>query len=277
MVKASRGRLQWRLHKMIEWMAYVAADERGNAQFQMLLMIFMIIISIPFFWDIASVHYTRRMAEASSNSASLAAARWFAEQLTFTSRKQGVFRGRCSRNEFVPQKVLLRYRALPTFNLPTAGAQQFARQLAQANGSAVKALKLWLDFKSNIRVAGIPMPVIKVHTLTERRVPTAYGGIYQQPIVVPSESQAAVFLRSFKIIPRYCGDKRWTFDLDLRWFVSGQPDTRTQVECAEQTPILPPTLTPTPLPPWQDRPRPSPRPWRPTATPELRGCLERGG
>lgn len=243
-------------------------DERGGANIYMLLAAFLPLSLVPFMWDIASIHYTRSMANTSADAAALAAAQGYAEMLQRTLDKNGIFLGDCVVHEFSPQQVLLRYLLEPGFSVPIDVGENQALALVQANGAELTSFDAGLDFDGARSLFGIPIPSIDIGLSTKRLANTAYGSLYQRPFDVASEAHTVVYLGSFNVWPRPCGDGA-TWDFELKWRVSLMSPTSLNsgdggspmIWCVPPTPIPSPTSTPSPAPTqvWKG-PGPSPTP-----------------
>jgi hypothetical protein len=224
---------------------HILRDEHGGINMYMTMSLILIATSIPFFWDVASVHYTRRLAGTGADAAALAAAQEFIRPLQHVSGFNGPFLGSCSKHEFKPELVLLRYLTHPNFNVPADVGQALALMYATNNRNDLTSFRAWIDFDGAPELFGIPIPMIKVAVGTERPVHTAYGPIYRRSFSVPNEAQAAAYLSFFKVTPRYCGDGDWTFDFTLEWKITLMtPESEEPEDCIPAPP--PPTPTPRP-------------------------------
>ncbi|MCG8352408.1 MAG: pilus assembly protein TadG-related protein [Chloroflexales bacterium] len=223
--------------------AHIVQDEHGGINMYMTLSLILVITSIPFFWDVASVHYTRRMAGTGADAAALAAAQEFIRPLQHVFGFNGPFLGSCSRREFKPELVLLRYITHPNFNAPAEVSQALALSYATNNRNDLTSFRAWIDLDGAPELFGIPIPMIKVAVGTERPVHTAYGPVYRRSFHVPNEAQAAAYLNFFTVTPRYCGSGDWTFDFTLEWKITLMTSEReAPEECIPPPP--PPTAHP---------------------------------
>lgn len=208
-------------------------NEDGGVNMHMLLILFLLTFTFPYFWDVASVHYTRRMAQVGADNAVLGAAQEYASKLQHTPEKNGIFLGMCEKFEFRPELVLLRYVLDPTFDAPIDLGNPLAFDFADKNLNKLLSFDAWVDFDNARDLFGIPIPVLRASVRTERKVNTAYGSLYRRDFHVPNEAQAVIYLNAFNVTPRYCGYGSWTFDFSFKWKIAlDSPDGDNSISCA---------------------------------------------
>jgi hypothetical protein len=194
-------------------------DERGGLGFNALWVCVVLIFLIPFFWDVASVHYARKFAGTGADAAALAAAQEYARAVQRTPSINGIWRGRCELGEYTPTQVVLRYRQLPTFSAPPALGSGQAEAYAARNRARLMAYATWPEFHGRM-VEGVPIPWLVVAAQTERDVATAYGPIYQRAFTVPNKALAVAFLYRWAKFPRPCGNGQQTYDFTFEWKIT---------------------------------------------------------
>jgi TM2 domain-containing membrane protein YozV len=195
-------------------------DERGGVGFAAIAVCFVMVLLIPFLWDVASVHYGRRRSNAAADSAALAAAQEYARKLQHTMQWNDMFRGKCELGEYVPQLVVLRYLMEPAFTGAPAFGQGYAAEYAGRNGADLTSYRSW-PHHAGKTVQGVPIPWIKVRTEVQRPVHTAYRPIYGREFEVPNQALAVAFLDRWYMIPRPCGaDGRVTYDFTFEWKIT---------------------------------------------------------
>ncbi len=195
-------------------------DERGGIGFNLLWVCFVLLFMIPFFWDVASVHYARRFAGTGSDAASLAAAQEYARQLHFVPIWNGIFYGRCELGEYTPQQVVLRYLTNPAFGAPAGIGEPYARQYALENRNTLTTYRAWPDYTLAKPVAGIPIPAIKVYVEAKREVFTAYAPLYRREFEAPNRALAVAYLDTWRMTPRPCGSYYTTYDFTYEWKIT---------------------------------------------------------
>ncbi|MCU0491721.1 MAG: pilus assembly protein TadG-related protein [Chloroflexaceae bacterium] len=197
-------------------------DERGGLGFNMLWVMFVLLFLTPFFWDIGSVHYARRFAGTGADAAALAAAQEYVNRLQFMwgHPRQQQFRGRCELGEFTPQQVVARYKMERLNTIaPVSLGYGMAQRYAGSNRADLTAYRSWREYSIH-NAAGVPIPVIKVYTETEREVHTAYGPIYGRDFQVPNRAQAVAYLDRSNYTPRPCPYKKVTYDFTFEWKIT---------------------------------------------------------
>ena len=198
-----------------------ARDERGGAGIYTIGVCFLLIFLTPFFWDVASVHYARRFAGAGADAGTLAAAQEYARALHHVPAWNGIFRGSCALQEYTPQQVVLRYRALPAFAAPPGLGQPQAAAYVARNRDGLSAYRSWPEYSGVQFPAGVPLPVIKVYAETERRSSTAYSPLYGREFRVPNRAQAVAYLDRWTVAPRPCpGVSASTYDFTFEWKIA---------------------------------------------------------
>jgi hypothetical protein len=198
----------------------ILRDTRGGLGFNAIWVCFVIIFLIPFFWDVASVHYARRFAGTGADAGSLAAAQEYVRQLQYLPEWNGIFRGRCELGEFTPQQVVMRYRTHPAFGAPPGIGQGYATSYAAQNRDELTTYRSWPEY-GGTQVEGIPIPWIKVYVETQRRVNTAYGPLYQRDFDVPNRGLAVAYLWRWNEMPRPCPDgEHVTYDFTFAWKIT---------------------------------------------------------
>ena len=197
----------------------IARDERGGLGYNALWICFVIIFLIPFFWDVASVHYARRFSGAGADAGSLAAAQEYARQLQYVPQWNGIFRGSCPLQEYTPQQVVLRYKLNPAFGAPPGIGYSQAESYVGQNGDGMDSYRSWPEYAGRV-VAGVPIPWIKVAIDTGRHVNTAYGPIYQKEFDVPNKALAVAYLWQWNMTPRPCGNGYNTYDFTFEWKIT---------------------------------------------------------
>jgi hypothetical protein len=202
----------------------ILADEQGGAGLHMIWSCFLLMLLIPFLWDVGSVHYTRRFAGTGADAGSLAAAQEYARQLHYVPEWNGIFRGSCPLQEYTPQQVVLRYRTLPAFGAPPGLGRPQAESYAARNRAPLTAYSSWPEYSGTRFPAGVPVPVIKVRVDTERRTNTAYSPIYGREFLVPHKAQAVAYLRRWTVTPRPCYENGSfvanTYDFTFEWKIT---------------------------------------------------------
>ncbi|HEU4323632.1 MAG TPA: pilus assembly protein TadG-related protein [Roseiflexaceae bacterium] len=198
-------------------------DERGGLGYNTLWVCFALIFLIPFFWDVASVHYARRFAGTGADAASLAAAQEYARQLQHTPMHNGIFLGSCPRKEYTPQLVVLRYLTDPAFLAPPWLGYGYADNYARENRTDLLSYRSWPEHGGR-QVAGVPIPWIKVAVDTRRKVFTAYEPIYGREFQAPNQALAVAFLDQWTMTPRPCVEDgvvvAFTYDFTFEWEVT---------------------------------------------------------
>ncbi|NOK64189.1 MAG: hypothetical protein GFH27_549415n51 [Chloroflexi bacterium AL-W] len=194
-------------------------EEDGGTSLTLIMMTFIVAIMTPFFWDIASVHYTRRLSGMGADAAVLAAAQAYARQLHYTPGHNGIFWGRCDLYENTPVKVLLRYLLKPAFNGPPSIGNPLAVLYANKNLNDLTSFKIWVDVDNAPGLFGLPIPMLKMTVGTKRQVNTAYGGLYRREFDVQNTATAAAYLSRFTVTPRWCGSF-FTYDFTFSWKVT---------------------------------------------------------
>ena len=197
----------------------IARDQRGGLGFNALWVCFIIIFLIPFFWDVASVHYARRFASTGADASTLAAAQEYTRKLQYVPQWNGIFRGSCPLQEYTPQQVVLRYRTNPAFFAPPGIGYGYAADYAAKNRDQLTTYRSWPEFTGQ-NVVGIPIPWIKVYDETKRQVFTAYGPIYGQDFNVPNKALAVAYLSRWNMTPRPCGNGYNTYDFTFEWKIT---------------------------------------------------------
>lgn len=194
-------------------------DERGGVGFAAIVVCFVLILLIPFLWDVASVHYARRRSGAAADSAALAAAQEYARLLQHMPEWNDIFRGSCELGEYLPQQVVLRYRQQPAFSAAPAFGQGYAAEYAARNGADLAGYRSWAHYAGRT-VHDVPVPWIVVSAEVKRLVHTAYRPIYGRDFEVPNQALAVAFLNQWQSIPRPCGDGRNTYDFMFEWKIT---------------------------------------------------------
>jgi hypothetical protein len=195
-------------------------DERGGLGFSALWVCFILIFLIPFFWDIASVHYARRFAGTGADAAALAAAQEYVRPLQYVPTWNGLWLGKCELAEYTPQQVVLRYLATqPAFSAAPAFGHGQAQAFAAQNHDELTAYRSWSEYTGR-NVAGVPIPWIVVEVETLRRVHTAYRPIYGRDFDVPNRAKAVAYLSQWHSTPRPCPTGSGTYDFSFEWKIT---------------------------------------------------------
>lgn len=197
----------------------ILRDERGGVGFNLIWVCFIIIFLIPFFWDVASVHYARRLAGTGADAASLAAAQEYARQLHYVPEWNGIWYGRCDLAEYTPQQVVWRYRQLPAFAAPPDIGYGMAVEYAARNRDELTAYRTWPEYAGR-EVFGVPIPWIMVYVETLRHVFTAYEPIYGREFEAPNKAEAVAYLNHWTVTPRPCPGGFETYDFTFEWKIT---------------------------------------------------------
>jgi Flp pilus assembly protein TadG len=202
----------------------VVRNQQGGIGFHVLWVIFIILLLIPFFWDVSSVFYARGSARTAADAATLAAAQEYAHRLQRTTAHNGIFRGKCSRHEYTPQQVVLRYLREPALTASPAIGLSAATSYASANRNELIAYRSWPEYSGTVYPAGIPVPVIKVYGETQRPVHMAYRPLYGRDFDMTNRAVAVAYLKHWRMVPRPCPGStrvpRVTYDLTFEWSIT---------------------------------------------------------